>query len=92
MFKEKVNAHTDRRTHDGQLTMTSARWPTANGANKEYPCEIWKLYHNHSKAMANLKVFVDKENSGPTDRPKTICPHLSMWGNKKYQPMSACAG
>ena len=36
MFKEKVNAltdgHPDGRTHDGQRTMTQARWPTASGA------------------------------------------------------------
>ena len=41
----------------------------------------------HSKAMANVKVFADKQTDKQTDRqmdgPKTICPHLLMQGHKK---------
>ena len=34
MFKEKVNKRTAGRTHEGQQTMTQARWPMASGAKK----------------------------------------------------------
>ena len=27
-----------------------------------------------SKAMANVKVFVDKQTDGQADRPNTVCP------------------
>jgi hypothetical protein len=28
----------------------------------------------HSKDMANVKVFADRQKNRETDRPKTICP------------------
>jgi hypothetical protein len=41
----------------------------------------------HSKDMAYVKVFADKETDRQTDRqmdrPKTTCPDLSIQGHKK---------
>ena len=41
----------------------------------------------HSKAMANVKVFADKQAEkragGQTGQPKTTCPNLSMQGHRK---------
>ena len=39
--------------------------------------------------MANVKVFMDKQTDrltdGQTDRPKFICPNLSIWGIKIFK-------
>ena len=47
----------------------------------------------HSKAMANVKVFADKQTDKQTDRqtdrPKTICPHLLMPGHKNLNMTKA---
>ena len=38
-------------------------------------CEIWKLYHYHSKAKANVKVVAaNKQTDRQADRPKTGYP------------------
>ena len=44
---------------------------------------------NQSKDMTNVKVFADKQPDkrldGPIERPKTICPDLSMRGHKTVE-------
>jgi hypothetical protein len=48
---------------------------------KEHAYEIQKLYITyHSKDMANVKVFAERQTDRQTDRPKTICPQ----GHKNF--------
>ena len=58
MFKEKVNAHTDRQTHDRQWTMTEARWPMASGANKLFKFVLNLLY----SLLAAIIILKDLES------------------------------
>jgi hypothetical protein len=39
----------------------------------------------HSKDMATVKVFADRQTNRQTDRPKTICPDLSIRGHKNIE-------
>jgi hypothetical protein len=46
--------------------------PLESSCHKEYTYEILITYH--SKDMANVKVFADRQTNRQMDRPKTICP------------------
>jgi hypothetical protein len=45
------------------------------------------LITDHSKDMANVKVFADRQTDRQMDRPKTICPDLSIQGHKNIVPL-----
>ena len=57
MFKEKVNARTDDRTHDGQQTMTKARWPTDSAYERTYKGSLLLICINPLKLETKTTKF-----------------------------------